>query len=202
MNGVSIGSDNGLALNQCWNIVNSNLRNKVQWNFNRDSYIFVQENVFEYVVWKMVAILSRPPCDKGVVKPCKLSVMFVLQRLGYMEMGQRVEDQQALEYMFKNSESLEGCLLDICLGIGSSLVQVMACLLFKAKPSPDSKLTHCELNPKKQTTVRLESICDFFYQENAFGNVICKMATFLFRPHCVKCLYSYIFGSERSQHNF
>ena len=49
---------------QCWNIVNWTLRNKLQWNFNRNSYIFIQENAFENVVWKMAAILSRPQCVK------------------------------------------------------------------------------------------------------------------------------------------
>ena len=46
-------------LNQCWNIVNWTLSNKFQWNLNRNSYIFIQENAFENVVRKMVAILSR-----------------------------------------------------------------------------------------------------------------------------------------------
>ena len=43
-------------LNQCWNIINWNLRNKLQWNFNRNSYNFIHENAFENVVWKMAAI--------------------------------------------------------------------------------------------------------------------------------------------------
>ena len=42
--------------NQCWNIVNWTLGNKLQWNFNRNLYIFIQENAFENVVWKMAAI--------------------------------------------------------------------------------------------------------------------------------------------------
>ena len=50
-------------LNQFWNIVNWAVRNKIQWHFNRNSYIFIQENAFEYVVWKMAAILYRPHCD-------------------------------------------------------------------------------------------------------------------------------------------
>ena len=49
-------------LNQCWNIVNWTLGNKIQWNLNRNSYIFIQENTFENVVWKMAAILSLPQC--------------------------------------------------------------------------------------------------------------------------------------------
>ena len=66
-----IGSDNGLSqsapshyLNQWWDIVNWNLRNKFQWNLERNSYIFIQENAFENVVCKMAVILSRPQCDK------------------------------------------------------------------------------------------------------------------------------------------
>ena len=33
---------------------------KLQWNFNRNSHIFNQENALEYVVCKMTSILSRP----------------------------------------------------------------------------------------------------------------------------------------------
>ena len=36
--------------------------NKLQWNFNRNSNIFVQENSFENVVCKMAPILSLPQC--------------------------------------------------------------------------------------------------------------------------------------------
>ena len=32
--------------------------------FSEKSNIFIQENVFESVVWKMAAILSRPQCVK------------------------------------------------------------------------------------------------------------------------------------------
>ena len=46
--------------NQCWNIVNWTLRNKLQWNFNRNYNIFIQENTFESVICKTAAILSRP----------------------------------------------------------------------------------------------------------------------------------------------
>ena len=49
-------------LNQCWNIVNWTLRNKFQWNLKQNSYIFIQENALENVVWKIAAILSLPQC--------------------------------------------------------------------------------------------------------------------------------------------
>ena len=63
-------------LNQWWNIVNWTYRNKLWWNFNRNSYIFIQENAFETGVWEMAAILSRPqfvnwiywkPYDDGIL---------------------------------------------------------------------------------------------------------------------------------------
>ena len=50
----------GAKLNQCWFIVNYNLTNQFQWNSNQNWNISIEENAFENVVWKMVAILSRP----------------------------------------------------------------------------------------------------------------------------------------------
>ena len=49
-------------LNQCCDIVNWTLRNKLQWNFNRKTNIFIQENAFEGVVCEMSAMLSRAQC--------------------------------------------------------------------------------------------------------------------------------------------
>ena len=33
---------------------------ELQWNLNRNLYIFIKENAFENIVWKMVIILSQP----------------------------------------------------------------------------------------------------------------------------------------------
>ena len=38
--------------------------NKLQLNFNRNSYIFSEGDAPQNVVCEMVAILSRPPCHK------------------------------------------------------------------------------------------------------------------------------------------
>ena len=54
-------------LNQCWNIVNRTLGTKCQWNLNRQSYIFIQENAFENIVGKIAGILPRPQCVKNDV---------------------------------------------------------------------------------------------------------------------------------------
>ena len=45
-------------------IVNWTLRNKLQWNFNQNSNIFIQGNALENVVGEMTAILSRSQCVK------------------------------------------------------------------------------------------------------------------------------------------
>ena len=47
-------------LNQCWNILNWSFGNKLQWNLNQNLHIFIQENLFENVIWEMTAILSWP----------------------------------------------------------------------------------------------------------------------------------------------
>ena len=61
----------GLYLNRCCVIVNWALRNKCQWNFNKNMIMFIQENEFENIVCKMAAILSRP---KGVKRNCFLNI--------------------------------------------------------------------------------------------------------------------------------
>ena len=83
-----IGSDNGLRawsapshyLNKCWNIVNSNLRNNLQWTLNRNSYISIQENVFENIVCKMAAILSGPQCINPLTLKCRRLLGFTDER--------------------------------------------------------------------------------------------------------------------------
>ena len=45
-----------------WNIVYGTQRDNLLWNLNRNLYIFIHENAFEYVAWKIAAILSRPQC--------------------------------------------------------------------------------------------------------------------------------------------
>ena len=69
--------------NQCWHIVNWTLGNKLQWNLNRNLYIFVQENAFEIVVRTFVAILSWSKCVNDIkyeYEFCKMAaILFRLQ---------------------------------------------------------------------------------------------------------------------------
>ena len=51
-------------LNQCRNIINLSLRNKLQCYFNRNSIIFIKKNLFENVACEMASILSRPQSVK------------------------------------------------------------------------------------------------------------------------------------------
>ena len=54
-------------LNQWWNIINRTLRNKLQWNFERNSNIFIKKNALENGVCEMASILSRPQCVNSPV---------------------------------------------------------------------------------------------------------------------------------------
>ena len=70
-------------LNQCWNINNWTLRNKLQWNLNQNLWIFIQENPFETVVQKMAAVFSRLQCVKFHF--CFREVHFLFpQTVGYI----------------------------------------------------------------------------------------------------------------------
>ena len=57
-------------------IVNLTFRNKLQWNFNRNSKIFIQENAFENVVCEMVSISSRPQWVKAFFWISRVGVTF------------------------------------------------------------------------------------------------------------------------------
>ena len=45
-------------LNQCWFIATWTLRNKLQWNFNQSTKVFIHENAYENIVCAMAAILQ------------------------------------------------------------------------------------------------------------------------------------------------
>ena len=49
---------------------------------------------------------------------------------------------------------------------GSSLVQVMACCLFGAKPLPEPALAHCQLHSWEQISVKFESKFYHFHSRN------------------------------------
>ena len=53
--------------------------NKLQWNFNQNTYIYIQENVFENVVWKMAGILSRPQCVNTLILRSPIWVLTSLE---------------------------------------------------------------------------------------------------------------------------
>ena len=53
-------------LNQCWIIVNLTIGNKLQWNLNRNPYIFIQENEFQNVVWPQCVKLSSLAASEAI----------------------------------------------------------------------------------------------------------------------------------------
>ena len=83
-----IGSDNGLSPGRRQAIIWTNVRillirplgTKFQWNVNRNSYNFIQENPFKNVVCEMASILSRPQWVKIVhrQKWSRMSMFYLL----------------------------------------------------------------------------------------------------------------------------
>ena len=66
-------------LNKCWNSVNWALRNKLQWKVNQNSNIFIEKNMFENAISKMLAILSRPQCVKQAANISKVTYKTAFQ---------------------------------------------------------------------------------------------------------------------------
>ena len=62
------GTDHHIS-GSCCNL-NRTLGNKLHWNFNRNSSIFVEEKTFDNVVCDMFFISSRPQCDKHDIMCC------------------------------------------------------------------------------------------------------------------------------------
>ena len=62
----------------------------------------------------------------------------------------------------------------MCQWTGPSLVQVMACRLFDAKPLPEPMLVYCQLDPGNKFRWNLNRNFILFIQENAFQNVVCQ----------------------------
>ena len=56
----------------------------------------------------------------------------------------------------------------------SSLVQVMSCRLFGAKPSPGPMLTYCQLDSREQILMKFEPELIILIQENAIENIVCQ----------------------------
>ena len=83
-----IGSDNGLVptRRQCWNFLNWTPGNKLYWNSNRNSCIFIHKSPLDNVVWKMATILSQPQC----VNPLTAGNTWMwTQHCGYWELGDK-----------------------------------------------------------------------------------------------------------------
>ena len=48
---------------------------QISVKFNRNLNIFIQENAFEYVVWKMAVVLSLPQCVNNACRILSMAYM-------------------------------------------------------------------------------------------------------------------------------
>ena len=64
-----------------------------------------------------------------------------------------------------------------------SLVQIMGCRLFGAKPLSDPMMVYCQLDPKKRTSLKYYLRVNFHSGKCSWK--YCEMAAILSRPQCV-----------------
>ena len=48
--------------------VNWTLKNKIQWNFNQNTKLFIHENAYVYIVWEMAAIFCPGRVNEAVTR--------------------------------------------------------------------------------------------------------------------------------------
>ena len=79
-----------------------------------------------------------------------------------------------------------------------TLVQIMACRLFGAKPLFEPMLPYCQLDPKEQTSTETKTLTEIHIsslKKNAFENVVCEISAILSRPQCVNNYYRFSHGT-------
>ena len=164
-------------LNQFWNIVNWNLRNKLQWNLNRTSYIFIQENAFKKCmssrIWRpfclginVFLVLSMQQLIIRIIRTelsivrlrCTpltgleihgLYVSFTAWTWTWLWIMKAINiDMTALYVLILPSPS-PLCAAYMRQWTGWALVQIMACRLFGAKPLPEPMLIYCQFDPQE-----------------------------------------------------
>ena len=118
-------------LNQFRNIVNLFLRNKLQWNINRNSFIFIHENAFENVVCEMVVILSRSQYV-NTMRPRESEHHFADDAFKYIFLNENLWIPIKISLTFVST----GPFNDI-----PPLLQIMACRLGGDKPLSEPMMT-------------------------------------------------------------
>ena len=122
-------------LNQCQVIVNWALQNKLHWNFNQNSKLFIHVNASQNIVCGIVAILSRGRWNiynkhrrwphAAIKASCIRCHLRVIDINTWRHGDQYVHQWTA-----------------------SSLVQIMAWHLFGAKPLSELMMPYCQSEPK------------------------------------------------------
>ena len=84
--------------------------------------------------------------------------------------------------------------------VRSSLVHIMACCLLCTKPLPEPIVIHCQLDPyMNKLQWNSNQNTKIYIEENAFQNVVFKMAAILFQPQSVNTV-RYQWKQSRKSH--
>ena len=85
--GIRMGAMKSLGRILPWWEVNTGWGNGLVllWYLNQNSNIFIHENTFENVIWKMAAILPRPQCVKNSLILAVIAPSCIKKRAGYLK---------------------------------------------------------------------------------------------------------------------
>ena len=120
-NGLSPGRRQAIIWTNAWILLIGPQGKKLQWNFNRNWIIFIQENAFENVVWYMTVILSRPQCQDLI---CYKVEVWGKQRWIYFLLSENEKDiclskKYPASYMCENKDQSPKSNEDICIVVFS-----------------------------------------------------------------------------------
>ena len=164
-------------LNQYWNIINSNHRNKLQWS------LFHSRNAFENVFFEIATNLSRPQCVKfwfwrdGLIR----GTVFIFT--GHAFSFKKIYFHRP--YIFIQEIAFENVVCEIATNL--SRPQRVKFWFWRDGLIRGTVFifTGHTFSFKKIYFHRPY----IFIQEIAFENVVCEIATKLSRPQCVKFLF-------------
>ena len=143
---------------------------------------FHTRNTIEYVVYKIVAILSRPQC-------VTVNVQYIPRVMHQAKTWTNFKYRQ-----YRSPWHAPECNFNWFRNRGAymrhqtrpSLLQIMACRMLCTKPLSEPILDFCQLGPCDFFQWKLNQTTTIFTEEYARENVVCEMATILSRPKCVK----------------
>ena len=146
---------------QCWGPLVSVPGNKPSY---LETPIIVPSHSYSELLWwqmwnyvKWIPVNIYPHCS------CMNDVHVATARFCEYFSTHIISKEKCIIHVYQRINSLRPSDAYICGQPRQSLVQIMACRLFGAKPLYEPMLSYCQLNPLEQTSVKFESKFKHFH---------------------------------------